>query len=196
MSDICGSTDAQFHPDSTDNEGHSEQLRTVSRGPTELLQDSVIRSDGEDDGRESGGNRREGRKTSLLMALSRPSPPIRRTRSHVTVSGRVEWFKEIICSHIGHILLYHGKYICEVIIFCILLMFILRFVSAFVTEEEKKQKRKQTERGEEGSSPLQRSKTFFSLFRKRDSSKSRSRSPSRSESNLGNIVILFRVSRC
>lgn len=108
MCDVCSSAEAQFHPDSTDNEGHSEQLRTVSRGPTELLQDSVIRSDGEDDGRESGGNRREGRKTSLLMALSRPSPPIRRTQSHVTVSGKVEWFKEII--H-GHILLYHGKYI-------------------------------------------------------------------------------------
>ncbi|XP_048026207.1 PDZ domain-containing protein 7 isoform X1 [Megalobrama amblycephala] len=138
MCDVCGSTEAQFHQDSTDNEGHSEQLRTVSRGPTELLQDSVIRSDGEDDGRESGGNRREGRKTSLLMALSRPSPPIRRTQSHVTVS-----------------------------------------------EEEKKQKRKQTEREEEGSSRLQRSKTFFGLFRKRDSSRSRSRSPSRSECHLG-----------
>ncbi|ROI83814.1 PDZ domain-containing protein 7 [Anabarilius grahami] len=159
MSDVCGSTEAQFHPDSTDNESHSEQLRTMSRGPTELLQDSVIRSDGEDDWRESGGNRREGRKTSLLIALSRPSPPIRRTRSHVTVSGRVEWFKEIMYGHIAHILLYH--------------------------EEENKQKRKQTEREEEGSSRLQRSKTFFGLFRKRDSSRSRSRSPSRSESNLG-----------
>ncbi|XP_016378245.1 uncharacterized protein pdzd7b isoform X2 [Sinocyclocheilus rhinocerous] len=127
MSDICGSTEAQFHPDSTDSDSRSEQLRTVSRGPTELLQDSVIRSEGE-----LGERRREGRKTSLLMALSRPSPPIRRTQSHVTVS-----------------------------------------------EEEKKQKRKQTERGEEGSSPLQRSKTFFSLFRKRDSSRSRS------ESSLG-----------
>ncbi|XP_058650658.1 PDZ domain-containing protein 7 isoform X3 [Onychostoma macrolepis] len=132
MSDVCGSNEAQFHPDSTDSDSRSEQLRTVSRGPTELLQDSVIRSEGE-----LGERRREGRNTSLLMALSRPSPPIRRTRSHVTVS-----------------------------------------------EEEKKQKRKQTERGEEGSSPLQRSKTFFSLFRKRDSSRSRSRSPSRSESIL------------
>ncbi|XP_016141022.1 harmonin, partial [Sinocyclocheilus grahami] len=127
MSDVCGSTEAQFRPDSTDSDSRSEQLRTVSRGPTELLQDSVIRSEGE-----LGERRREGRKTSLLMALSRPSPPIRRTQSHVTVS-----------------------------------------------EEEKKQKRKQTERGEEGSSPLQRSKTFFSLFRKRDSSRSRS------ESSLG-----------
>ncbi|KAK2876006.1 hypothetical protein Q8A67_020102 [Cirrhinus molitorella] len=132
MSDFHGSTEAQFRPDSTESDGQSERLRTLSQGPTELLQDSAIRSEGE-----LGERRREGRKTSLLMALSRPSPPIRRTRSHVTV-----------------------------------------------TEEEKKQKRKRTEK-EEGSSPLQRSKTFFGLFRKRDSSRSRSRSPSRSESNLG-----------
>ncbi|XP_026131999.1 PDZ domain-containing protein 7 isoform X2 [Carassius auratus] len=132
MADVCGSTEAQFHPDSTDSDSRSEQLRTVSRGPTELLQDSRIRSEGA-----SRERRREDRKTSLLSAFSRASPPIRRTRSHVTVS-----------------------------------------------EEEKKQKRKQTERGEEGSSPLQRSKTFFSLFRRRDSSRSRSRSPSRSESIL------------
>ncbi|XP_073684068.1 PDZ domain-containing protein 7 [Garra rufa] len=133
MSDVLGSTEAQFHPDSTDSDGRSEQLRTLNRGPTELLQDSVIRSEGE-----LGERRTEGRKTSLLMALSRPSPPIRRTRSHVTVS-----------------------------------------------EEEKKQKRKQTEKGEERSSPLQRSKTFFGLFRKRVSSRSRSRSPSRTECSLG-----------
>ncbi len=76
MADICGSTEAQFHPDSTESDSRSEQLRTVSRGPTELLQDSVIRSEGE-----LGERRREGRKT--------PSPPIRRTRSHVTVSGGV-----------------------------------------------------------------------------------------------------------
>ncbi|XP_050980641.1 PDZ domain-containing protein 7 isoform X2 [Labeo rohita] len=133
MSDVRGSTETQFHPDSTDGGGQSEQLRTLSRGPTELLQDSVIRSE-----EELGERRVEGRKTSLLMALSRPSPPIRRTRSHVTVS-----------------------------------------------EEEKKHKRKQTEKGEDGSRPLHRSKTFFGLFRKRDSSRSRSRSPSRSESSLG-----------
>ncbi|XP_056100965.1 PDZ domain-containing protein 7 [Rhinichthys klamathensis goyatoka] len=63
--------EGQFPPDSTDNEGGSELLRTVSRGATELLQDSVIRGEGEEDERESGANR---------------SLPIRRTRSHVTVS--------------------------------------------------------------------------------------------------------------
>ncbi|XP_077050853.1 PDZ domain-containing protein 7 isoform X2 [Siphateles boraxobius] len=61
--------EGQFPPDSTDNQGGSEQLRTVSRGATELLQDSVIRGEGEED--ESGANR---------------SLPIRRTRSHVTVT--------------------------------------------------------------------------------------------------------------
>uniref|UniRef100_A0A8C1B0R2 PDZ domain-containing protein n=1 Tax=Cyprinus carpio carpio TaxID=630221 RepID=A0A8C1B0R2_CYPCA len=80
MSDVYGSTEAQFHPDSTESDSRSEQLRTVSRGATELLQDSVIRSEAE-----SGERRREGRKTSLLSAFSRPRPPIRRTRSHVTV---------------------------------------------------------------------------------------------------------------
>ncbi|XP_051523329.1 PDZ domain-containing protein 7 [Myxocyprinus asiaticus] len=131
MSDVSSSTEAQFPPDLTDYDCESEQLRTVSRGATELLQDSVIRTAG-------GEERREGRKSSLLIALSRPSTPISRTRSHVTVS-----------------------------------------------EEQKKQKKKQTERGEERGSPLQRSKTFFGLFRKRDSSRSCSRSPSRSERRLG-----------
>ncbi|XP_063077037.1 PDZ domain-containing protein 7-like [Engraulis encrasicolus] len=44
---------------------------TTSRSRVELLQDTLI-----------GG---ESRKTSLLMALSRPSQPIRRTQSHMTV---------------------------------------------------------------------------------------------------------------
>ncbi|XP_056627329.1 PDZ domain-containing protein 7 isoform X2 [Triplophysa dalaica] len=122
MSDACSSTDLQFHPDSTDNDCQSEQQRTVSRGPVELLKDSVIRSEG-------GKDRREGGKASLLKALSRPSPRIRRTQSHMTA-----------------------------------------------LDEEKKQRIEQ-----EMNSPLQRSRTFFSLFRKRDSS----RSASRSESSQG-----------
>src|SRR4029434_3248174 len=36
-----------------------------------------------------GGRGGESRKNSLLMALSRPSPPIRRTQSHMTVTGEV-----------------------------------------------------------------------------------------------------------
>ncbi|KAG1930455.1 PDZ domain-containing protein 7 isoform X2 [Pimephales promelas] len=63
--------EGEFPPDSTDHEGGSEQLRTVSRGATELLQDSVIRGEGEEDETETGANR---------------NLPIRRTQSHVTVS--------------------------------------------------------------------------------------------------------------
>uniref|UniRef100_A0A8C2GIM8 PDZ domain-containing protein n=1 Tax=Cyprinus carpio TaxID=7962 RepID=A0A8C2GIM8_CYPCA len=96
MSDVYGSTEAQFHPDSTESDSRSEQLRTVSRGATELLQDSVIRSEAE-----SGERRREGRKTSLLSAFSRPRPPIRRTRSHVTVSdlsmSKHTVFAQLLC---------------------------------------------------------------------------------------------------
>ncbi|KAI7796558.1 PDZ domain-containing protein 7 isoform X2 [Triplophysa rosa] len=121
MCDACSSTELQFHPDSTDNDCQSEQQRTVSRGPVELLNDSVIRSEGGTDGREGG-------KASLLMALSQPSPLIRRTQSHMTAL------------------------------------------------EEKKQRKEH-----ETNSPLQRSRTFFSLFRKSDSS----RSASHSESSRG-----------
>ncbi|KAL2078693.1 hypothetical protein ACEWY4_026378 [Coilia grayii] len=45
-----------------------------SRGPMELLQDTLI------------GGARESCKNSLLMALSRPSPPIKRTQSHMTLT--------------------------------------------------------------------------------------------------------------
>ncbi|XP_031416698.1 PDZ domain-containing protein 7 [Clupea harengus] len=48
-----------------------------SRGAVELLQDTLIGG---------GGRGGESRKNSLLMALSRPSPPIRRTQSHMTVT--------------------------------------------------------------------------------------------------------------
>lgn len=84
MSDGCSSTDLQFHPDSADNDCQSEQQRSMSRGPVELLKDSVIRSEGVKDLRDGG-------KASLLMALSRPSPRIRRTQSHMTALGRAVW---------------------------------------------------------------------------------------------------------
>lgn len=76
--------EGQFHTDPLENDFHTET--SLSRGPTELLQDSAIRNDGGAGGG-GGDDRREGRKTSLLMALSRPSPPIRRTQSHMTISG-------------------------------------------------------------------------------------------------------------
>lgn len=55
---------------------------TRSLGPTTLLRDSVIRV-GED------GGRKESPKTAVLLALSRPSRPISRTQSQVTMAGDV-----------------------------------------------------------------------------------------------------------
>ncbi|KAK2866724.1 hypothetical protein Q7C36_002780 [Tachysurus vachellii] len=134
-------SEGQFHTDLLENDFHTET--SLSRGPTELLQDSAIRNDGGAGGGGGGGgggrvDRREGRKTSLLMALSRPSPPIRRTQSHMTIS-----------------------------------------------EEEQRKQKKQKEGREEGGISLQRSKTFLGLFRKRSSSRERSKSPSRAELPYG-----------
>lgn len=85
MADVSSYTESQFPSDPSENDFHVET--SLRRGPVELLQDSAIRNDE----RGGGDERREGRKTSLLMALSRPGPPVRRTQSHMTVSGlRVE----------------------------------------------------------------------------------------------------------
>lgn len=55
---------------------------THSLGPTTLLKDTVIR--GEED-----RGRKESPKTAVLLALSRPSRPISRSQSQVTVAGEV-----------------------------------------------------------------------------------------------------------
>ncbi|KAI4888879.1 hypothetical protein NFI96_018541 [Prochilodus magdalenae] len=86
MVDMSSFSEDQFSSDHADDAFHTEQMETsLRRGPTELLQDSAIRNAGGED-RKGGEENKEGRKTSLLMALSRPSPPIRRTQSHMTVS--------------------------------------------------------------------------------------------------------------
>lgn len=54
--------------------------RTRSLGPTTLLRDTVIRA-------EEGRGKMESTKTAVLMALSRPSRPISRSQSQVTVAG-------------------------------------------------------------------------------------------------------------
>lgn len=54
---------------------------TRSLGPTTLLKDTMI-GGGEDSGR------KESPKTAMLLALSRPSRPIRRSQSQVTVAGK------------------------------------------------------------------------------------------------------------
>lgn len=53
---------------------------TRSLGPTTLLRDSVIR----------GEDSKESPKTAVLLALSRPSRPISRSQSQVTVAGEVQ----------------------------------------------------------------------------------------------------------
>ncbi|KAG9268043.1 hypothetical protein AMEX_G18932 [Astyanax mexicanus] len=141
MSDMSSFTEVQFSLDPAESSFHTEQMETsLSRGPVELLQDSAIRNEGGEDrggeegGGEAGEEKKEGRKTSVLMALSRPSPPIRRTQSQMT------------------------------------------------EEEQKRQKKKKQKENREGCrSPVQRSRTLFGLRRRRDSSKS----PSRSETERG-----------
>lgn len=53
---------------------------TRSLGRTTRLRDTVIRA-------EEAGGRRENPKTAVLLALSRPSRPISRSQSQVTVEG-------------------------------------------------------------------------------------------------------------
>ncbi|XP_061562411.1 PDZ domain-containing protein 7-like isoform X3 [Phycodurus eques] len=56
---------------------------TRSRGATTLLRDTAIRREENED---EGGPRRESRKTAVLLALSRPSRPISRSQSQVTIA--------------------------------------------------------------------------------------------------------------
>ncbi|XP_064177025.1 PDZ domain-containing protein 7-like isoform X1 [Anguilla rostrata] len=119
-----------------------------SLGATVLLRDTAIRGESLERGARRGTLTSEGRlvspKTALLMALSKPPRPIRRSRSHITVS-----------------------------------------------EENQKKWKKKLQKGavEEGEKTLKRSKTFVSLLfrgaRKRDASRGRSKSPSRSETDRG-----------
>ncbi|KAM4624065.1 PDZ domain-containing protein 7-like [Polymixia lowei] len=139
MVDVCISTE--------DQRSESERTETAiqtdlpsqrigtdtsrSLGPTTFLKDTLIRG-------EEGRGMRESPKTAVLLALSRPSRPISRSQSQVTVA-------EI---------------------------------------KQKKDKKKQKGKDSQEKSPLQRSKTFVSLLfrgvRKRDTSRGRSKSPSKS----------------
>ncbi|XP_029384221.1 PDZ domain-containing protein 7 [Echeneis naucrates] len=87
MVDVCISTE--------DQRSESERIETAIQtdlppqkmgadttrnlGPTTLLKDTVIRG-------EEGRGRRESPKTAMLLALSRPSKPISRSQSQVTVA--------------------------------------------------------------------------------------------------------------
>ncbi|XP_030611048.1 PDZ domain-containing protein 7-like [Archocentrus centrarchus] len=137
MVDVCISTE--------DQRSESEQTETAiqtdlpslrsgtdttrSLGLTTLLKDTVIRGD-------EGKAKRESPKTAVLLALSRPSRPITRSQSQVTVA-----------------------------------------------EIKQKKEKKQKGKDPEEKSTLQRSKTFVNLLfkgvRKRDTSRGRSKSPSK-----------------
>ncbi|XP_068508727.1 PDZ domain-containing protein 7-like [Syngnathus scovelli] len=72
-------------------ESSSSPSRTI--GATLLLKDTVIRGEGEV-GRDERG-RHQGPKTKVLMALSRPRKPIRRSQSHITLSEEQKQKKKV-----------------------------------------------------------------------------------------------------
>ena len=55
--------------------------------PTVILRDTAIRSDGPPPTRNLDSSLSESPKTALLLALSRPRPPITRSQSHLTLWG-------------------------------------------------------------------------------------------------------------
>ncbi|XP_070707974.1 PDZ domain-containing protein 7-like [Pempheris klunzingeri] len=82
MVDVCISTEDQRSDSERTETAIQTDLpsqRTRSLGPTTLLRDTVIRAD-EDRGR------KESPKTAVLLALSKPSRPISRSQSQVTVA--------------------------------------------------------------------------------------------------------------
>lgn len=66
---------------------HADTSRSL--GATTLLRDTLIRG-GEDGDGERGRSKKESTKTAVLLALSRPSRPITRSQSQVTVAGEEE----------------------------------------------------------------------------------------------------------
>ncbi|XP_068440095.1 PDZ domain-containing protein 7-like [Clinocottus analis] len=92
MVDVCISTEDQRSESERTETAMQTELparrtgadTTRSLGRTTLLRDTVIRGEEEEDG--GGGGRRESPKTAVLLALSRPSRPISRSQSQVTVA--------------------------------------------------------------------------------------------------------------
>ncbi|XP_042364487.1 LOW QUALITY PROTEIN: PDZ domain-containing protein 7-like [Plectropomus leopardus] len=87
MVDVCISTEDQRSESERTETAMQTDLpsqrtaadTTRNLGPTTLLKDTVIRGD-------EGGGRPESTKTAVLLALSRPSRPISRSQSQVTVA--------------------------------------------------------------------------------------------------------------
>ena len=63
---------------------HQDTSRSL--GATTLLRDTLIRGGEDGDG---ARGKRESTKTAVLMALSRPTRPISRSQSQVTVAGEL-----------------------------------------------------------------------------------------------------------
>ncbi|XP_051927809.1 PDZ domain-containing protein 7-like [Hippocampus zosterae] len=83
MVDVCISTkDQRFELERSEAAIQTDTTR--SRGATTLLRDTAIRQ--EEDDRVEGGLKKESRKTWVLLALSRPSRPISRSQSQVTIA--------------------------------------------------------------------------------------------------------------
>uniref|UniRef100_A0A3Q2DWI1 PDZ domain containing 7 n=1 Tax=Cyprinodon variegatus TaxID=28743 RepID=A0A3Q2DWI1_CYPVA len=123
-----------------------ESDTTRSLGPTTLLRDTAIRG-------EESRRWKESAKTAVLLALSRPSRPITRSQSQVTIAGQM-WKNA------------KSYFLCSII-----------------EINQKKDKKKQKEKQSKERNTLQRSKTFVNLLfkggRKRDASSGRSKSPCR-----------------
>ncbi|XP_049614137.1 PDZ domain-containing protein 7 isoform X2 [Syngnathus scovelli] len=81
MVDVCISTEDQRF-ESERSEAAIQTDTTRSRGATTLLRDTAIRQEDKDE----GGPKRESHKTAVLLALSRPSRPISRSQSQVTIA--------------------------------------------------------------------------------------------------------------
>ncbi|XP_037133636.1 PDZ domain-containing protein 7-like isoform X3 [Syngnathus acus] len=82
MVDVCISTEDQRF-ESEHSEAAIQTDTTRSRGATTLLRDTAIL---QEDNEDEGGPKRESHKTAVLLALSRPSRPISRSQSQVTIA--------------------------------------------------------------------------------------------------------------
>uniref|UniRef100_A0A8C7F1B3 PDZ domain containing 7a n=1 Tax=Oncorhynchus kisutch TaxID=8019 RepID=A0A8C7F1B3_ONCKI len=121
-----------------------ETSRTL--GATVFLKDTPIRGKGEGPVERGGDMAQDSPKTAVLMALSRPRKPIRRSQSHITLPC-----PSIVCG-------------C-----CV-------SSRQLTDKQKKKKQGKEKSAGErEGSKTLQRSKTFVSLLFKRDARRDTSR---------------------
>ncbi|XP_027886124.1 PDZ domain-containing protein 7 [Xiphophorus couchianus] len=177
MVDVCISTeDLRSESELTDSAIQTdfsaqrmETDTTRSLGPTTLLKDTAIRG-------EESRRWKESPKTAVLLALSRPSRPITRSQSQVTVAGWSALKQRLKSSYtdVGLTEIYKKCSNTEI--------------------NQKKDKKKQKEKQAEEKSTLQRSKTFVNLLfkggRKRDASGGRSKSPFRESKEGRNVSVM------